>query len=245
VMALVLSAGPQSAASHRSAAALLELPGFRREGRPEVTTPRPRRHRNVQAMMHQSRVLPPEHLCVIDGIPCTRLTRTLVDLAAVLHPARIDRVVENCLSDRLVDLEELRVMAEALARRGRKGTSVMRDILDAREPGYVALESELEARFLALVVAAGLPEPRRQVQIGDEQSWMGRVDFAYPEARLVIELDGRRHHTGMLDRDADRARDNRLAAAGWRVVRFTWSDLTTHGDRVVALVRDLLALSNR
>lgn len=119
----------------------------------------------------------------------------------------------------------------------------MRAILEAREPGYVALASELEARFLDIVRRAGLPQPRRQLSTGDAGSWIGRVDFAYPEARLVVELDGRRHHTGMLDREADRARDNRLVAAGWRVVRFTWSDITAHADRVVALLGRLLGPS--
>ena len=128
-----------------------------------------------------------------------------------------------------------------MATRGRPGIAVIRAILEAREPGYVAVESELEARFVELVRRAGLPEPRRQLQTGDASSWIGRVDFAYPEARLVVEVDGRRHHTAMLDRESDRARDNRLVAAGWRVVRFTWKDLTSRSAWVVTLLRELLA----
>lgn len=243
LMALVLAAGPGTAASHRSAAALLGIPGFGRGGTPEVTTPRSRRHRQAGVVVHRSRVLPTGHLTCIAGIPVTRVPRTLVDLAGVLHPARTQRAVENCLSAGSLRLDDLRDVTSVLATRGRPGIGVMRAILDAREPGYVALASELEAKFLDLVRRAGLPEPRRQLSTGDAASWIGRVDFAYSEARLVVELDGRRHHTGMLDREADRARDNRLVAAGWRVVRFTWSDITVHADRVVTLLGKLLGPS--
>lgn len=243
VMSAVLATGPEAVASHTTAAALLGIPGFHPSGRPEVTTPRAQRRRYDGATVHRSRLLPAGHLSSIRGIPVTRTARTLVDLAGPLHPKRVDRAVENCLSEGRVRIDELRAVTGELAGRGRAGIGVMRAILEAREPGYVAVESELEDRFLALVHDAGLPEPRRQVDVGDAESWVGRVDFAYPDARLLVELDGRRHHTGLLDREADRRRDNRLVAAGWRVVRFTWSDVTTRPDDVVAVLRRLL--SNR
>lgn len=241
LMAVVLATGPDAAVSHRSAAALLGISGFRRSGVPEVTTPRAQRHRHASAVVHRSRSLPAEHLSVVNSIAVTRAARTLVDLAAVLHPLRTQRAVDNCLSGGKVRLDDLRTVTWELAGRGRSGIGLMRAILEAREPGFVAVESELEARFSSLVEMAGLPPPRRQVEVGDAESWVGRVDFAYSQHRLLIELDGRRHHTGLLDREADRYRDNRLVAAGWRVVRITWSDLTTRPEQVVSLLRKLLS----
>ena len=102
--------------------------------------------------------------------------------------------------------------------------------------------SELEAIFKELLRLAGLPEPVRQLDVGDSHGWIGRVDFAYPPLRLLIELDGRRFHSALLDRRADARRDQRLRAAGWReVVRLSWFDVVHQPELVVALLRPLLA----
>jgi very-short-patch-repair endonuclease len=88
----------------------------------------------------------------------------------------------------------------------------------------------------------GLPEPVRQLDVGGAH-WIGRVDAAYPEAKLVIEFDGRRHWQVLLEAQADRRRDGELAAAGWRVIRITWEMLTTDPQGVVRLVRRALAIA--
>ncbi len=90
----------------------------------------------------------------------------------------------------------------------------MRGILIERNAGYVPPTSELEALFRGLVRAAGLPAPVGQLDVGDGQGWIGRVDFAYPRIGLLIELDGRRFHSALLDRKADQLRDQRLLAGG-------------------------------
>jgi predicted transcriptional regulator of viral defense system len=118
--AMVLASGPVAAASHRSAAALLGIPGFDRRGLVEVITPRPRHHRERLAVVHRWRVLPPEHITTVDGIACTRVPRTLVDLAGVLQPARTERAVDNCLAMRIVTIDALRAAFDQLAQRGRK-----------------------------------------------------------------------------------------------------------------------------
>lgn len=56
----------------------------------------------------------------------------------------------------------------------------LRGILGKRDADYVPAASELESRFAALVRAAGLPEPVRQLDVDDEQHWIGRVESAYP-----------------------------------------------------------------
>ena len=228
LLAAVFAAGPGAAASHRSAAALLKLPGFVRAGPPEVMTPRPRHHRSHAARVHRSRDLLDEHLSVVEGIATTGTARTVVDLAGVLAPERLERVLDNCLSARITTLSELSALVCQLGRRGRQGTAVLRHLLDERsDTAYVPPESELEARFLALVRTAGLPDPVRQFSAGDAEAMVGRIDFAYPHLKLLIEVDGRRYHTAKLALEADRVRDNRLMAAGWRVLRITWNQLVT------------------
>jgi very-short-patch-repair endonuclease len=239
--AMVLASGPVAAASHRSAAALLGIPGFDRRGLVEVITPRPRHHRERLAVVHRWRVLPAEHITSVDGITCTRVPRTLVDLAGVLHPARTERAVDNCLAMRIVTVDSLRAVFEELAQRGRKGIGAMGRILDDRADNFVPVESELEARFLELLRAAGLPEPVRQLDLGDTLMWIGRVDFAYPSARLVIELDSVRCHSSKLDRASDDVRDARLARIGWRTIRIQWAEVVGEPDEVVTRLRRLLA----
>src|SRR5438552_17375374 len=117
----------------------------------------------------------------------------------------------------------------------------MRLILEDRGEGYVAPATALEAEFRDLVRDFGLPEPVRQHSAGDAAAWIGRLDVAYPGSKLLIELDSRRHHTSKLDRDADQARDNRLMAAGWRVLRLSWFDLTERPAESAALVRAALS----
>ena len=58
---------------------------------------------------------------------------------------------------------------------------------------------------------------------------------------LVVELDGQRYHGSVSAREADRLRDNRLMAAGWRVIRITWEDLRDRPDAIVVQILAALA----
>src|SRR4051812_2363004 len=240
-MALVLAGGSEAAASHCAAARLLGIPGFG-NSMPEITTPRPRKHRTQQGIVHRSRVLPPHHITVINGIPTTRIARVLFDIAGILNPDLVERTLDNCLANRWVTERQIGDMVGELGKRGRRGTRLMRQLLLDRGEGYVATASELEARFAKLCRQFGLPDPVRQQNTGDNEKWIARVDFAYPSPlRIIIELDGRRHWLAMLDHEADLLRDDKLTAAGWHVIHFTWKQITQQPEFVVAILRQLLA----
>ena len=140
--------------------------------------PRASTHRPPGSILHRWRPFPEHHLTVIEGIVSTRVPRTLVDLAGVIHPGRTERAVDNCLAAGVVTFHTLQEAFTDLAGQGRKGIAVMRDIIEARGPLYVASESELEDRFLQLISSAGLPAPVRQHHVGDGAGWIGRADFA-------------------------------------------------------------------
>src|SRR5919106_1359622 len=96
--------------------------------------------------------LPPAHVTVVDGIPCTTVARTLFDLAASEKwERRVERAMDNALAMRLVTVATL----DDLVRRskGRKGVVRMRKLLETRQAEYVPPASELEARFFELVRA--------------------------------------------------------------------------------------------
>ena len=67
-----------------------------------------------------------------------------------------------------------------------------------------------------------------------------RVDFLWRDARLIVETDGHATHGTREAFERDRLRDQRLIAAGWRVVRITWRQLTEEPERVARLIVGLL-----
>jgi very-short-patch-repair endonuclease len=240
--AAVLAAGDDAVASHRSAAGLLGIPGFTLPGREiEVTTRSYTRRRRTPAHVRGTLLLPSHHHRVVLGVPCTSVARTLFDLCGSLQPDRAERALDNALARRMVELPALWRVLDDSSEHGRAGSTVLRRLLAERGGRCAAPESELERRFIELLRSHGLPEPLRQIDLGDADSWIGRVDFVYPQARLVIECDGALGHSALLDRRADGLRDHRLSSAGWSVIRFTWTDVTNHPFVVAARVRQGLA----
>jgi very-short-patch-repair endonuclease len=70
-----------------------------------------------------------------------------------------------------------------------------------------------------------------------------RVDFLWPVERLIVETDSYRYHRGSLAFEDDHARDNRLMALGYDVLRFTYWRVVNEPDEVAALLRYRLARS--
>ena len=67
------------------------------------------------------------------------------------------------------------------------------------------------------------------------------VDFLWPEVRLVVEMDDFRTHGTRSAFESDRERDAWLVSQGYRVLRFTWRQLTGEPGKVVAVLKTLLA----
>jgi hypothetical protein len=235
LVAHILRGGTGTAASHRAAASLWELPGFSRHI-VEISKPRGRSQRIANGRIHGSTRLPAHHITSVRGIPVTTPARTIFDLAGWVHPKRVTRALENALNMRLLDPLQQAAMVAELGKRGRRGTALMRRLCESHGVDHVAPASELEARLLEVFVDAGLPAPDQQVDLGDDEGWIGRVDFLYRGPKVVIEADGRRwHHAG-----DDRVRDDRLTRAGWHVLRVTWEQLVNRPWEVVAATRNLL-----
>lgn len=239
-MAAVLDAGPGAAVCRHAAAHLWGLPGF---GAGDIDVSRPRLGSNrpsARATLHEPRYLPGHHLTVLDGVPVTTVGRTVFDLAGCSHPQRAERALDNALTRKLVALETMRGVAIELLEHGRTGSALVRRLLEERGAGYIPPASGLEARFLAVLVEAGIELPAKQVDLGAE-AWIGRVDFVDRRRRVAYEVDSDLHHTSKLDREADARRDAALRAAGYTVLRISEHDLRDRPGTVVAAVRALLA----
>jgi very-short-patch-repair endonuclease len=104
-------------------------------------------------------------------------------------------------------------------------------------------QSNLERRFLRLCVDAGLPRPTLQHPIELAPGRWHKVDFAWPDRHLAIEVDGGAIHTTLTAARRDRRLDREIRAAGWRVERFMEDDIVDTPAVVLAALRTPLSPS--
>jgi len=224
-------------ASFRAAAALWGLEGFA-EGTLEITSPGTLRGRLPGVATHETQVWQPQHLDMRDGIPVTSIARTLCDLTAIARRWPVERAVDEAQRRKLLTLRELRDVYEELAGRGRRRSTVMRDILEARALSPDVGDSAPEARIIRLLISAGLPSPIAQYEIRTK-SGLYRADLAYPDKMIAIEYDSWEFHAQRSSFDADRSRLVELELMGWMVLPFTSKSTDAY---IVRTVRQALAL---
>jgi very-short-patch-repair endonuclease len=228
-------------ASHRAAAALwgLDVP----PGTIEVTVTRSRYPRPKGVVIHRSTDLRLEDVTVRYGIPVTNPLRTLLDLGAVLRPWLVDQALDSALAKRLVSLRALEVMLLTHARKGRRGAGVLRKLLAERCRANP--DSVLEPKMMRLCRLHDLPMPRFQYVIRNKRLFVAKVDFAYPELKIAIEVDGYGPHSSLAAFQQDRTRQNDLVELGWTVLRFTWDDIVHRPEKVAARIRRVLGTGMR
>ena len=171
------------------------------------------------------RVISPERTVVVDGIPCTDGVQTLIDLAAVVDDLVWEQALESALRKGQASLPELEQALDAARLSRLPGVRRIRRVLALRPPGARPTESLLETLFVQLArMVQNLPPPTRQVDVFDlDGNFVARVDLAWPELGVFIELDGR-HHAGQPVYDAHRE-SGVVAAKGWLCARFTWFEV--------------------
>lgn len=230
-LAAVWAYGPKAALSHRSAGAAWNV---RASGgaNVDVTVPAASAVERPGTRLHvTSRPLEVTRLGLL---PVTTPARTLLDLAGVLAPQYVAAAVGQADVLGLFDLRAIdAVLAAHLRHPGRKRLAAVLETL--RRTEVTLTLSELEDRFRALCAAAGLPQPATNARpLGF------RVDFLWPRSRLVVETDGWRFHRTRAAFEEDRARDQAVVAAGFRVVRFTHRQVVEGPDDVAAKLSALL-----
>lgn len=230
--AALLHTGPVAALSHTTALAVwglrrLDRPlhltvdqGLKRTGAPDLVV-----HRRL-------RFDPESDQCVERrGLRVTTLPRTIIDSWPLLPVHERRPLVLDGARRRLVSAPQLR---EALTERSNVGgRRALLQTIDLIEDGC---QSELEAHGILNVFRhRSLPRSVGQYRI-DLPTGRIKLDRAWPEAKLAVELDGAAHHTSPEDRRKDLARDRELAALGWVVLRFTYVDVLRDPDGVRAKV---------
>jgi very-short-patch-repair endonuclease len=205
-------------ASHRTAAMLLGL-GLWPGDVVELTVAPNRRYRSDVAKVHRSIDDPHVDARTIEGIPVTSVRRTLLDLGAVVPQDRLEKCVERAFFRGMTSAGALWAYIDEVGRQGRRGVQPLRAVLELR--GRVpATESDLETEMLQLLRRAGLPEPVRQHEVV-VASRRFRIDLAYPDLKIAIEIDGDEPHFGASKTDADNTRDGLLQLDDWLTQHFT------------------------
>lgn len=151
---------------------------------------------------------------VVDGVRTTSAMRVLVGMAHTWDVDQIIRAFDRTEELRMFDLRSLEdLMARRPARPGSPRLRLVREMYEGPEPSL----TELEKRGMQLIRKAGLPRPKAQFHTSE-----GRVDFYFPEAAMILEMDSFRWHRQRSRFEGDRSRDLEHMAQGMATPRVTW-----------------------
>lgn len=231
--AAVLWGGRGTVVSHRGAAYLL---GLTEDQVVEITSPK--KSKPPPSMEKHTGSPRWRDVRQVDGLPLTGPERTLIDLGAVLDPEGLEATFERAIRKGSTSMKRIEKHLRASANAHRPGVGRLKQILEARGRDTSPSESVLETKFERLLRNSGYPRPTRQYEVTIGGRVVARLDFAYPEQRLAIELDGFAYHSGRQAWQRDLRRQNLLIQLGWKILRFTWADVCDRPSDVLASLND-------
>jgi hypothetical protein len=238
VRAVQLGAPAGAVVSHQTAASLfgLQIPLVREDSRVHLTVPPPTRVRHrADRCIHVSMV-PTSQVQRRSGVDLTSPGRTWLDLAARVPAASLLAISDQMLARGYPRAGFDRVLASVGRVRGKR---MAREVLASADP---LAGSPMESVLRWLIQEAGLPRPVLQhVVRGDDGSFVGQVDLAWPDRRVLVEFDGNVHRERSVFVD-DVRRQNGLVLAGWTVLRFTSADVLGRPERVIAAIKAALGI---
>ncbi len=211
----------------------------------EVLVGNGRHPRPPGVVVHRSSTLDPRDVTRRHGIPVTNPLRTLVDLGAVATHEQVELALDSFTSRKLITVAGARAYRDKLAGSGQRGVGVLGEVLDGRVLGDQVADSVLEPVMARFCRDHGLPMPAFQVWVLVDGAWR-RLDFAYLEEMIDLEVDGYEHHGGNYERwESDLDRDAALTADGWRVLRVSKAGLTRRPAKTAARIGATLDLRRR
>lgn len=210
-MAALLAAGEDAALSHVAAARFNGVDSTKGVGPIHITIPRHRHSAPPGVVIHRPCKLDRRDLLIRSRIPATTATRTIFDLATMLSPEDLRERFERAEYLETLDYARLRALISESPHHG--GNGVLRALLDMPYVPLSRTRSKLERIVLRVCRDHHLPAPGVNVPLLGYE-----VDFHWPEARFIVEVDGG-HHAGER-RDRDNARDVAVSRAGQLVRRY-------------------------
>jgi len=173
-----------------------------------------------------------------NGLRVTTPAQTLLDLCAIHEDGELPRAfLGHCLAHRLLSPSQLDRFLRQQPQRA-PGTCRLRGL--AQLTGGGTVDSSVELDLLSVLATAGIPTPKLQYVVRHDNRFVGRVDCAWPEHRVVLEIDGYRYHSDPRTFVNDRIRQNALVNAGYTVFRTTPAEIRSDaGDLCHTLQRAL------
>ena len=232
--AALLAVGEQTVVSHHSAAILWGLAtADDHDVDVMVIGRRPRRRPGIR--LHYASTLDPCDIRRLHSLPVTAPARTLFDLAATGYP-QLERAFGDAHAQRLVTAREIEEMLERAGPRA--GCRALRTLQSDNASGFT--RSKAERILRGLLRDANLPMPRFNARVAGYE-----VDAVWPDRRLVVEVDGYAYHGHRAQFERDRRKDLALTAAGYRVIRISWRQLTQEPLALIAVISSALSDSRR
>lgn len=236
-----LAALPHAYVSHGTAARHHQLPVPATDGISVLLCGRGTRRRIEGVEVHRTRWLPLVDVTLVDGLPTTTVARTICDLSTRYPAQRLRHLVEHAVVERLATPTELQACLLGWRRQGRAGSSVLGRVEQLLLNDEPVPGSELERRAATLFRRGGLPPGVSQFRPPWYDGVRGVVDIAWPDHRVVVELDGRRWHATTQAQTEDRRRDRLAAHHGWLTLRFGWQEIVERPEAVLDECRAVLA----
>lgn len=139
--------------------------------------------------------------------------------------------IDECLRRGAAGLPALHAAADAMS--GRPGNAaVRRHLRESRDMPWSPLERDAHQRLHRARITGWTANLR--VELAGRFVYL---DIGFRDAKLAVELDGWKYHSGRDMFVADRARDVELQLAGWTVLRFTDSTIASMVPAIRACVR--------
>lgn len=210
-----------------------------------VTHERGKAGRRETGVHHHRSTIAPGDVVMTDGLRHTAAARTIIEVFALCGLDAAVSVGNDLLHREVTDMRSVESFA-AVARHwpGTLATELLLRTLDSR------VESVAESRFVLLCRRNDIHGMIPQLEIRDGSVFLGRVDFAFPEFGVFVEVDGKGKYTrwrkpGQSAEDVlweEKTRQERIAACtGWECIRITWADL----ERPAQLLRRLRSALER
>lgn len=235
--AAVLAAGGDAIVSHESAAIARGARSLPADPI-TLTAAHGSHHRLPGVVVHQIDDVASHHRATVDGLPVVTAARAVVDLGSRLTVQRLGDVADDLVQQRATTWPAIGAVFRDLVRPGKPGMATVAALLDDRMRTGVAAGSILERALFTALAAGGLPAPVRQLPLPGRGPVRGLADAAYPDARILLEADGRTYHMRLADMRRDRERDAQAIKAGWVTMRFVYEQIVHEPGTVCADVAE-------
>jgi hypothetical protein len=206
---------------------------------PQVSVPYSRSVKHKGIVLHRSTDLlgvgPHERR----GIPITDPARTVLDACGVVPPHVAELLVDRGISSKLVTVSGLAAVLERFGRRGRRGTAMLRAVLENR--GVAATNrapTVLESRMARIARSINAPPPVPEYPVANGHY---RWDFAWPEVMVAVEVDGWEGHVAYTDWLRNIEKRNWGTEHGWLVLVLAWDHINANPTAIAARIEAVLA----